>query len=324
MHRKKIGLIGLGIMGSAMASNLLKSGFKVVGYDLLSEKSNALEAMGGEIACSSGEVAEKSDVLITSLPSDAALHDVALGRQGVSENAKKGMILIETSTLTLEAKEEAYQGLQRAGIDMIDAPLNGTAIHAVRKEIVVFASGNKKACETCAAIFDGFSRKTYYLGEFGMGTRMKFINNLLITVHKVATAEALVLGMKAGMEPALIHEVICDGAASSRMFEVKGALMVNGTYDEPMMKIDLFLKDIRNITAFAHALRCPTPLLAAATQFFTAASANGWGMQDTASVCSVLEEMAGFKRKTPGMTSSPPALKGLKKPAANMKTRKGT
>lgn len=245
-------------------------------------------------------MAERTDVVITCLPSDEALQGVVLGKDGVAESAKRGLILVESSTLTLEAKEEAYHALKRVGIEMLDAPLNGTAIHAVRKEIAIFASGNKEACETCGTIFDGFSRKTYYLGEFGIGTRMKFINNLLITIHKVAAAEALVLGMKAGMEPELIHEVIRDGAGSSRMFEVKGALMVTGTYDEPMMKLDLFLKDIKNITAFANALHCPTPLLAAATQFFTAAHARGWAKQDTASVCTVLEEMAGLKRKITG------------------------
>jgi len=296
---KKVGLVGLGLMGSAMASNLLKSGFHVVGYDLVSEKTKALAAMGGEIARSSKEVAERTDVLITSLPSDDALHDAVLGKEGVSAGAKRGLIVIESSTLTLKAKEGVHRTLDQAGIEMLDAPLNGTAVHAVQKQVSVLASGDKAVYDQCVPIFDGFSRKSHYLGEFGMGTKMKLINNLLVTIHKVAAAEALVLGMKAGMAPEMVHEVLRDGAGSSRMFEVKGALMATGTYDEPMMKLDLFLKDIRLISEFADSLRCPIPLHAAAKQFYTAAYARGWGKKDTASVCAVLEDMAGLKRRTP-------------------------
>ena len=160
-------------------------------------------------------------------------------------------------------------------MEMLDCPLNGTAVHAVRKEVAIFASGNKHTFEKCQSIFDGFSRKAYYVGEFGMGTKMKFLNNLMVTIHNVAAAEAFVLGMKAGLEPKMIHEVLSDGAGSSRMFEVRGALMATGNYDEPMMKLDLFQKDIKIITAFANELHCPTPLLAAA--IFTTAACGSIG-----------------------------------------------
>jgi 3-hydroxyisobutyrate dehydrogenase-like beta-hydroxyacid dehydrogenase len=179
---------------------------------------------------------------------------------------------------------------------MLDCPLSGTAIHAVRKEVTVLASGNKETCDRCQPVFDGFSCKTYYVGEFGMGTKMKFLHNLLVAVHKAAAAEAFVLGMKAGLEPEMIYKVISGSVGSSRMFEAKGPLMATGTYDEPMMKLDLFQKDLKIITAFANDLHCPTPLLAAATQLYTAALARGWAKKDTAAVCAVLENMAGFER----------------------------
>jgi 3-hydroxyisobutyrate dehydrogenase-like beta-hydroxyacid dehydrogenase len=297
MQTRKVGMVGLGLMGSALAASLLKSGFQVVGYDPVAEKSAALAARGGEIARSSREVAERSDVLLTSLPSDAALRDAVLGQDGIAAAARSGLILIETSTLTIEAKEEVRRALEHAGVDMLDAPLNGTPVHVAHKQVFVFASGKKDVYDACRPIFEGFSQKSYYLGAFGMGMKMKFINNLLVTIHKVAAAEALVLGMKAGMDPEMIHEVIREGAGTSRMFEVKGALMVTGAYAEPMMKLDLFLKDIKLISDFADALRCPTPLHAAAKQFFTAAGAKGFGKCDTASVCAVVEEMAGLKRK---------------------------
>jgi 3-hydroxyisobutyrate dehydrogenase-like beta-hydroxyacid dehydrogenase len=293
---QKVGMIGLGIMGSALAANLLKSGFEVSGYDVEMEKSRSLAAKGGRMASSSREVSEKTDVIITCLPSNEALHDAVFGKEGVLAGARKGLVLIEASTLTIEAKREVYDALKSVGMEMLDCPLNGTAIHAVRKELAIFASGNRETCKKCQTIFDGFSRKTYYVGEFGMGTKMKFLNNLMVAIHNVAAAEAFVLGMKAGLEPEMIHKVLSDGAGSSRMFEVRGAFMVKGTYDEAMMKLDLFQKDIKIITAFANELHCPTPLLAAATQLYTAAIAKGWSKKDSSAVCAVLEDMAGLER----------------------------
>jgi 3-hydroxyisobutyrate dehydrogenase-like beta-hydroxyacid dehydrogenase len=173
----------------------------------------------------------------------------------------------------------------------LDCPLSGTGAQAVKKDLVVYASGNKKACENCTPVFEGFARANYYLGEFGMGTKMKFVANLLVTIHNVSAAEAFVLGMKAGLDPEMIFKVISDGAGTSRMFEVRGPLMVAGNYDEPTMKVDVFQKDIKIISSFANEL-----LLSAAAHVYRDAMADGRAKQDTASVCAVLEKMAGLKR----------------------------
>lgn len=293
---KNVGMVGLGIMGSAMSANLLKAGFLVTGYDIVPEMVEALVSKNGIGAASPREVADNSDVVITSLPSVEALQEVVQGKDGLVSGANEGLVVIETSTLTLEAKQEAYDALKTAGIDLLDCPLSGTGAQAVRKDIVIYASGDKQACEKCAPVFDGFARGNYYVGEFGMGSRMKFLANLLVTIHNVAAAEAFVLGKKAGMDPEMIYKVISDGAGTSRMFEVRGPLMINGEYDEPTMKVDVYQKDIKIISAFANELQCPTPLLSASAQIYTAALANGRAKQDTAAVCAVLEEMAGLKR----------------------------
>ncbi len=293
---QKVGIIGLGIMGSAMSANLLKAGFSVIGYDIVPEMVEALVIKNGIGAASSREVADNSDVIVTSLPSEEALQDVVQGKHGLVSGAKKGLIVIETSTLTLEAKQDAYEELKAVGIDLLDCPLSGTGAQAVRKDIVVYASGDKSACEKCGLIFDGFARANYYVGEFGMGSKMKYLANLLVTIHNVSAAEAFVLGMKAGLDPEIIYKVISDGAGTSRMFEVRGPMMISGKYDDPTMKVDIYQKDIKIISAFANELQCPTPLLSAAAQIYTAALAKGRAKQDTASVCAVLEEMAGLKR----------------------------
>jgi len=295
--KQKVGMIGLGIMGSAMAWNLLKEGFEVIGFDILSERIKDFTDKRGIGAASCKEVAHKAEVIISSLPSDEALHHVVFGQDGLLASAKKGLVLIEASTLSLEAKEQAYEALKSVGVDMLDCPLSGTGSQAIRKDIAVYASGNQETCERCNSVFEGFARAVYYVGEFGIGTKLKFVNNLLVTIHNVSAAEAFVLGMKAGLDPQLIYKTIINGSGSSRMFEVRGPLMAAGKYDDPTMKVDLHQKDIKLITNFANSLKCPTPLLSAAAQLYTAASAHGWGKQDTASVCAVLEEMAGLKRR---------------------------
>ena len=295
---RKIGMIGVGIMGSAMSANLLKAGYAVVGYDVDPQRMDALVRAGGSAAGSCREVAEQVDVVITSLPSVEALHQVVNATDGLVSSGKKNLIVIETSTLTLEAKLAAHDSLKAVGVTILDCPLSGTGAQAVKKDIVVYTSGDRKACETCDPVFNGFSRASYYVGEFGMGSKMKFVANLLVTIHNVSAAEAMVLGMKAGLDPDIILKAIGDGAGTSRMFEVRGPLMAAGKYDEATMKVDMHQKDINIISNFAGKLNCPTPLLSAAAQIYLAALAGGRAKQDTAAVCAVLEEMAGIKRKS--------------------------
>jgi len=295
---QKIGMIGVGIMGSAMSANLLKAGYEVIGYDVAPRQLDGLVREGGSGAGSCREVAQQADVVITSLPSGEALQQVVNAKDGLVAAQKKDLIVIETSTLTLEDKQSAHDSLNAVGVEILDCPLSGTGAQAVKKDIVVYASGNQTACERCDAIFNGFSRANYYVGEFGMGTKMKLVANLLVTIHNVSAAEAFVLGMKAGLDPEMLLKAVSDGGGTSRMFEVRGPLMVAGKYDKATMKVDMHQKDINIISDFAKNLNCPTPMLSAAAQIYTAALANGYAKHDTASVCAVLEEMAGIKRES--------------------------
>ncbi len=293
---QKIGVIGLGIMGSAISANLLKAGFTVIGYDIRPESIQTLEGHGGSGATCVREVAEAAEVVITSLPSVAALQEVVSGPDGLLTAAKTGLIVVEVSTFPIEAKQEAFDLLKKKGTVMLDCPLSGTGAQAVTKDLAVYASGDRQLYENCRPVFDGFARANYYIGEFGTGSRMKFIANLLVAIHNVASAEAFVLGMKAGLDPELIYKVISDGAGTSRMFEVRGPMMTAGEYDAATMKVGVFQKDLDIITAFAKNLQCPTPLLSTSCQIYTQALAGGRSQQDTASVCAVLEEMANLNR----------------------------
>ena len=278
--KRSVGVIGLGIMGSAMAANLARAGFAVYGYDIVASR------RAGTRCRSAGEVASKAPIVITSLPSAEALHEVS--------RELKGAIVVETSTLPIEDKLKARNIV---GNTLLDCPLSGTGAQARTKDLVVYASGDQKAFKSARKILDGFSRAHYYLGEFGNGSKMKFVANLLVAIHNVSAAEAFVLGMKAGLAPETIYKVAGDGAGTSRMFQVRGPQMVAGRYDHATMKNEVWQKDMRIIGEFAARLGVPTPLFNASAAVYTAAMAQGFAKQDTAAVCAVLEAMANASRR---------------------------
>lgn len=293
----KAGMIGLGIMGSAISANLLKEGISVVGYDVVKEQVDLLVSKGGKGAASPKDVAGKTDIVITLLPSVAALDEVVWGKDGILASNHKGLIVVESGTLPLEDKLRAHAALQNAGMLMLDCTLSGTGAQAAVKDLAVYGSGDKAAFDTCVPVFKGYARSNYYLGEFGNGSKMKYVANLLVAIHNVAAAEAFVLGMKSGLDPEMIYKVISDGAGTSRMFEVRGPMMVQGRYDEATMKMDVWQKDLNIIGSYAKKINCPTPLLASSAQVYIAAMAQGRDKQDTGSVCAVMEGWANYKRE---------------------------
>jgi len=277
-------------MGSAMAANLVSAGVRVHGFDVLATQREALKTSGGVPATSVAAVAQLAEVLITSLPSAEALHTVA------EELLGKGRVVMETSTLPIEDKERARDTLAKKGIVLLDCPLSGTGAQARAKDLVVFVSGDEAAFRKAEPYLPGFSRAHYFLGEFGNGSRMKFVANLLVAIHNVSTAEAFVLGMKAGLDPATIYEVMANSAGASRMFQVRGPQMVAGRYDEATISLALFQKDMKIIGEFAARHGVATPLFNASAAIYNAAIGQGLEKQDTAAVCAVLERLGGVKR----------------------------
>jgi len=289
--KKAVGVVGLGIMGSAMAASLLKNGFRVYGYDVLAAKRNALKKSGG-IPCSSvAEVASKAKITITSLPSADALHRVSRQLKG---------IVIETSTLPIADKAKARDTLKKKKAVLLDCPLSGTGSQARTGDLVVYGSGEKSAFNKCIPALKGVSRAQYYVGEFGNGSRMKFVANLMVAIHNVSAAEAFALGLKAGLSPKAIYDVQANSAGSSRMFQVRGPMMVAGKYTDVTMSNRLWQKDMKIIGEFAAQLGVATPLFNASAAVYNAAMAQGYAEQDTGAVCAVLESMAGIRRRKHG------------------------
>jgi L-threonate 2-dehydrogenase len=291
------GVIGLGIMGGAFAHHLAAAGVRTAGYDVLPSTLDAFSAHGGHACSSACQVAAAAEIVITSLPHSSALDDALFGSDGLVSAGRTGLLVVETSTLALEDKNRARTRLAAAGIPMLDAPISGTGPQALTKDIAIFASGEPADVERARHVLSHLARSVRYVGPFGAGSKMKYIANLLVAIHIAGAAEAIVLGEKAGLDPSLLVEVLADSAATSRMLEVRGPSMAARNYATPMMKVDVFQKDLDIIANFARQSRCPVPLFSASVPLFTAVSAQGMGLQDTAAVVSVLRFLAGMEAK---------------------------
>lgn len=290
----RAGVIGLGIMGGTFARHLVEAGIPTFGYDLLPANLEPLASRGGRACASARAVGEATDIIITSLPSAMALEQALFGAEGVVAAGRRGLLVIETSTLSLEDKERGRGLLATAGIAMLDAPISGTGPQAQAKDITVFASGDRADFDRARSVLSHLARSVRYVGPFGAGSKLKYIANLLVAIHIAGAAEAIVLGEKAGLDPSMLVEVLADSAATSRMLEVRGPSMAASTYATPMMKADVFQKDLDIIADFAKRSQCPAPLFSATVPFFTAVAAQGMGSQDTAAVVSVLRQLAGL------------------------------
>lgn len=278
---ERVGVIGLGVMGSAMSGHLIEAGYEVCGFDIEPSKMDALAAAGGTPRASAADVAQHSDLVLLSIASVEALADAAAG---VAAGAHPGLIAAEMGVFPIPEKQAAFDVLASAGVELMDVPVSGTGIQAADATLVVMASGSPEAFDATRGVFDVLGRVTYYLGPFPNGSVMKFIANLLVSVHTLAAAEAHALGAAAGMDPGLVQRVISDGVGSSAMFEIRGPMMVADQYLPPSGRLDIIKKDAEIIQAFAASVGAPTPLLDVAVSSYQAASRAGLGDLDVAAV----------------------------------------
>ena len=295
----RVGVVGLGIMGGAISRNLVQAGWEVHGFDPDPGQSARAAANGVAIAEHAASLIEAARVVLASLPSAKAAEATA---EAVAASGAGPRLLVELSTLALADKTRVKEILERAGHRAIDCPISGTGAQAEKKDLVLYASGESAAIAEVRPLLEDFSRAVHDVGAFGNGSRMKFVANLLVAIHNVASAEAMVLGMKAGLDPRQVFELVAAGAGTSRVFELRAPMMVEERYRPATMKVGIWQKDMAVIGAFAAALECPVPLFAASAPIYAAAMATGHADDDTAAVCAVLEAMAGSPRRGAGET----------------------
>ena len=287
----KVGVVGLGIMGGAMARNLVAAGCQVLGYDIDAKRCADLQEAGVAIRPDAAALAREVPVVLLSLPSPAAALATA---RAIAESGAERRIVIEASTLALKDKVAIESVLQAAGHVALDCPVSGTGAQAVTKDLVVYASGDSQSIEALRPLFAGFSRAVHDVGAFGNGSRMKFVANLLVAIHNVASAEAMVLGVKSGLDARQVVDLVTSGAGTSRVFELRAPMMAARHYQPASMRMEIWQKDMAVISQFAAELGCPTPLLSATMPIYASAMATGHAADDTAAVCAVLEAMAGL------------------------------
>jgi L-threonate 2-dehydrogenase len=292
---KTVGIVGLGIMGGAIACNLVERGWRVVGFDTDAAKRAELAAAGVDIADSVEALTRDVPVIMTSLPTPAAVESVA---KAIASSGQGPRIVIELSTLTLADKLRFEAILKQAGHIALDCPLSGTGAQARMRDLIVYASGESDAIARCTPMFADFAKQSADLGVFGNGSRMKFVANHLVAIHNVATAEAMILAERAGLDPKKVVEMVGPGAGGSRMFQMRAPMMVEGKYQPATMKVSTWKKDMAIIAEFADDVGCETPLFTLTQPVYTQAMAMGLGDQDTAAVFEVLKRTIVTAPKT--------------------------
>lgn len=292
----KIGFIGLGAMGKPMASNLIKKGSNLVVFDIVPEKMEPLKALGAEGATSCKEVAERCSVVITIVPSSPHVREAILGKNGVIEGIRKGSVVIDMSTIDPITTQEVAKMLQEKGVDMLDAPVARGVPAAIAGTLVVYVGGKKEVFEKSRGILAAMGTDIYHMGDIGSGEVCKIINNLVVATTTPALAEAMVLGVKAGVKPDVLFEALSSGSANSFVLQnhFKNCVM-KGKFEEGVFPVDYMLKDLGLALSTAAALRVPLHFAALAAQHYILAGASGESQKYHPAVIRPMEKLAGVE-----------------------------
>lgn len=291
-----IGLVGVGLLGTAVAGRLRKAGHRVVGFDTAPDRMRALVTMGGEAAASARAVALASEAVCTLLPTLAAVETAILGPDGVAAAGKSGQVVIQMSTISPALSVRLAAESRARGLDFLDCPVSGTSGVVARGEGVLFVGGERRVFERWRPLLESMLPRAIYIGAAGQAMVLKLVANLLVALHSVAAAEALHLARRAGLDPAVALEVLVGSAAGSRMLELRGPLMVRGEYPA-QMKLDLFMKDLHLIQDAAAAAGAALPLTDTAERLYAAAAGTGHGGEDLAVVLTALAALSPRRRE---------------------------
>jgi len=288
-----VGFIGLGIMGRPMAKNLLKAGFPLIVHSRSRGPVDDLVQAGAKAAGSPREVAAQSDVLITMLPNSPDVELVALGKDGIIEGARSGLIFADMSTISPIVSQKVGKALATKGVRMLDAPVSGGERGAIDGALSIMVGGDTAVFDALLPIFQAMGKTITLLGPLGFGGFTKLANQIIVAVNLTALGEALTLARKAGLDRELTLKALAGGLAGSRCLDQKAANYVAGTYN-PGFKVDLHFKDLGLIMESARALGVPLPATAVVQELFSALRVKGRGGLDHSGVITLLEDLAGL------------------------------
>jgi len=287
-----IGFIGLGIMGRPMAKNLIKAGYPLIVHSRSRGPVDDLVKAGAKATSSPKDVASQCDVLITMLPNSPDVEQVALGKDGIIEGARNGLIFVDMSTISPIVSQKVGKALAAKGVKMLDAPVSGGEKGAIDAALSIMVGGEKATFDAVLPIFQAMGKTITLLGPLGFGGFTKLANQIIVAVNLTALAEALTLGKKAGLDRELLLTALAGGLAGSKCLEQKKPNYVAGTYN-PGFKIDLHFKDLGLIMESAHSLGVPLPTTAVVQELFNAMRVKGRGGLDHSGIITLLEDLAG-------------------------------
>ncbi|MGH8069930.1 MAG: 2-hydroxy-3-oxopropionate reductase [Candidatus Entotheonellia bacterium] len=288
---KRVGFIGLGIMGRPMAKNVLSKGFPLAVYNRSSAAVDELAKLGARTCQSSREVAEHSEVILTCLPDSPDVEQVILGANGVLEGARSGSIVADMSTIAPQVSIRIAEEAAKRGVQMLDAPVSGGDKGAIAGTLSIMVGGENEAFDQCLEIFQTMGRTIVHVGKIGAGGYTKLANQIMVALQLEAMAEGLVLGAKAGVDPALMVEAIGAGLARCGVLEVRAPTVLEGNFD-PGFMIRLHLKDLRLALEAGHALGVPLPVTAIVREMYNALQVAGKGDRDHSAIILLLEDLA--------------------------------
>jgi 2-hydroxy-3-oxopropionate reductase len=290
-----IGFIGLGIMGRPMARNLLKAGYSLVVHSRSRGPVDEMAGAGAKVGTSPRDVAAQCDVLITMLPNSPDVEQVVLGRDGVIEGARPGMILLDMSTISPLVSQKVGAALAARSVKMLDAPVSGGEKGAIDGALSIMVGGDKAVFDKALPIFQAMGKTITHLGPLGAGGFTKLANQIIVAVNLTALGEALTLAKKAGLDRELTLTALAGGLAGSKCLDQKKPNYLADTYN-PGFKIDLHYKDLGLIMESARALGVPLPTTAAVQELFSALRVKGRGGLDHSGVITLLEDLAGLSK----------------------------
>lgn len=314
-----VGIVGLGLLGHAVAARLLKAGHSVVGFDVLPARVQALTALGGKAASSAAAVAQSVEAVCTLLPSLAAAETAVLGRDGILAGARPGLTVIQMSTISPTLTERLAREVTGKGLGFLDCPVSGTSAMVERGDGIFFVGGERALYERWHPVLESVLPRAVLVGRVGQAMTLKLVANLLVALHSAAAAEALTLARKAGLDLDLALDVLNSSAATSAMLKVRGPMILRGEFPA-QMKLALFMKDLHLMQEAAVAVGAPLPFTDLAERFYAAAQAAGHGGEDLAVVVTALEKQGAGSRKAHRSATS--ARRGAKSSPKSRKSRR--
>ncbi len=293
---KKIGFIGLGIMGKPMSLNLLKAGYELVVFDIFSGSMEEVVAAGAEAGNSPKDVASRTDIIITMLPNSPEVKEVILGENGIIEGAREGSIVVDMSSIAPLVSRELAEDLAKKQVRMLDAPVSGGEPKAIEGTLSIMVGGSQSDFDECLPIFKVVGASAVLCGDIGAGNVTKLANQIIVAGNIAAMSEALVLATKSGVDPDKVYQAIRGGLAGSTVLDAKAPLVMDRKFD-PGFRIKLHIKDLGNVMETGHEVGVPLPITASIMEMMQALKVDGLGEADHGALIKYFEKLSNIEVK---------------------------